>query len=255
MAAALTGASSARKGTWCDEVILLAHALVILALVSSQTGFNHHLRYVLPVFPFAYVWASKVAPFAVARGWRVVVPAGLALLWSVVSSLSVYPHNLSYFNELVGGPKGGHAELVDSNIDWGQDLLYLKAWRDEHPEAEPFGLAYFGFMDPRVAGIEFELPPKGPVLKPRAQEVPVGSVGPRPGWYAVSVMLLRGYRYTVPDGHGGNPYLDEPYYTYFLHFQPVAMAGYSIYIYHVTPAEANRVRVELGLPPLPESGD
>jgi hypothetical protein len=36
-------------------------------------------------------------------------------------------------------------------------------------------------------------------------------------------------------------------YRYFLRFEPVAMAGYSIYIYHITPDEANRVRRELGL--------
>ena len=40
-------------------------------------------------------------------------------------------------------------------------------------------------------------------------------------------------------------------YRYFLQFEPVAMAGYSIYIYHVTLKEANRVRQELGLAQLP----
>jgi hypothetical protein len=36
-------------------------------------------------------------------------------------------------------------------------------------------------------------------------------------------------------------------YEYFLHFNPVTTAGYSIYIYHITLDEANRVRRELGL--------
>jgi len=30
----------------------------------------------------------------------------------------------------------------------------------------------------------------------------------------------------------------------------VARAGYSIFIYHITPEAANRVRHEMGLPPL-----
>jgi hypothetical protein len=54
-------------------MVLLAPLAVILALVSSQTGFNHHLRYVLPIFPFAFIWASKVARaagFGWARGER-----------------------------------------------------------------------------------------------------------------------------------------------------------------------------------------
>ena len=37
-------------------------------------------------------------------------------------------------------------------------------------------------------------------------------------------------------------------FSYFEHFAPVAMAGYSIYIYDITLVEANRVRRKLGLP-------
>jgi hypothetical protein len=40
--------------------------------------------------------------------------------------------------------------------------------------------------------------------------------------------------------------------AYFSNFDPVAMAGYSIRIYHITIEDANRVRRELGLPELPE---
>ena len=38
---------------------------------------------------------------------------------AVGSSLAIYPHSLSYFNELAGGPTKGHYHLIDSNIDWG----------------------------------------------------------------------------------------------------------------------------------------
>lgn len=78
------------------------------------------------------------------------------------------------------------------------------------------------------------------------------SYGPLPGWYAISVMILRGCLWTVNDGHGGSISLDLPYYTYFLRFRPVAMAGYSIFIYHITLEDANRVRREMGLPLLTE---
>ncbi|MBF6596556.1 MAG: glycosyltransferase family 39 protein, partial [Thermaceae bacterium] len=129
---------------WRHEVALLAPAVLVLALVSSQTGFNHHLRYVLPLFPFVFIWISKAAQPKAWRGWAVPTLVLGGVLWTVGSSLSIYPHSLSYFNELAGGPANGHAHLVDSNIDWGQDLLYLKRWLDEHPEARPFGLAYRG---------------------------------------------------------------------------------------------------------------
>ena len=46
--------------------------------------------------------------------------------WIIASSLSIYPHSLSYFNELVGGPLNGANHLLGSNVDWGQNLHYLQ---------------------------------------------------------------------------------------------------------------------------------
>jgi hypothetical protein len=207
---------------WRDELVLLAPAAVVLTLVSSQTGFNHHLRYVLPIFPFVFIWASKVARAVELEHWKIASVAGAALIWSVGSSLYYYPHSLSYFNELVGGPKGGHYHLGNSNIDWGQDLFYLKDWLDEHPEATPLRLAYdMPLVDPKLAGVEYTGRPPA---------------GAEPGWHAVSVNQIH--------NRSGE-------YEYFLQFEPVAMAGYSIYIYHITLDEANRVRREFGLPELP----
>ena len=220
-----------------DELVLLAPALAVLVLVSSQTGFNRYLRYVLPAFPFAFIWISKVGRTVELKQWKTVACVSAATVYSVVSSLLVYPHSLSYFNELAGGPRGGHAHLVDGNIDWGQDLLNLRRWLDAHPEVEGLRLAYFGFVDPKVAGIEAEQPPKGPIGS-ETDLARATDLGPQPGWFAVSVNYLRGYRHYDSD---------KPYYTYFLNFKPIAMAGYSIYIYHITLEEANRVRRELGL--------
>lgn len=152
------------------------------------------------------------------------VAAG-ALAWSVGSSLYYYPHSLSYFNELVGGPTGGIYHLASSNTDWGQDLFCLKRWLDKHPEAQPLHLGWeVSPVDPRAVGINYTLPPKD---------------RPEPGWYAMSVNQL---------------HRRDHAYDYFLSFEPVAMAGYSIYIYHVTLEEANRVRWELGVPELGGGG-
>jgi len=234
--------------SWRDEFVLLAPWLTILVLASSQTGFSHHMRYVLPIFPFAFIWMSKVAR-AFQFGWRrnpdqgrlpqrgkvktnrvIAGIAAGALLWSVGSSLWVYPHSLSYFNELVGGPLGGHDHLDNSNIDWGQDLLYLKRWLDDHPEASPLGLAHFWLVvDPRIVGIEYTTTPPGPdslTARPPGLE----TTGPLPGWYAISTNELHSRKRE---------------YDYFLRIKPAAMAGYSIHIYHVTREDADRVRREL----------
>ncbi len=109
------------------------------------------------------------------------------------------------------------------------------------------GLAYFGSFDPRVLGLEFTLPPRDPKLPWGADPPPLG---PQPGWYAVSVSLLRGLRFAIPDGQGNWVWLDQHgCFDYFRRFQPLARAGYSIYIYHITPEEAELLRKEMGLTP------
>jgi hypothetical protein len=207
-------------GPWRDELVLLAPAALVLALASWQTGINRHLRYVLPAFPLAFAWAGQAAPRALAGGWKPAALLGAALAWAGCSSLWVYPHSLAYFNELAGGPRGGHAHLLHSNIDWGQDLLFLKRWADDHPEARPLWLEQGGFLDPAHAGLDTAPPP----------------AEPRPGWYAISVTWLHS---------------PTKWYPRLLRFRPVATAGYSTYIYHLDSGQANELRRELGLGELP----
>jgi Dolichyl-phosphate-mannose-protein mannosyltransferase len=238
---------------WFDEAILWLPVVVILGVVSSQTGFNRHLRYVLPIFPFVIISTSKLSYFFQVGYRKVGVLVLVLLSWAIGSSLSIHPHYLSYFNEVVGGLDNGQNHLLNSNIDWGQDLLYLKAWLDQHPEARPLFVAYANNVSPRLAGIkEFDMPPRGPTGAPTGGAEKAAQAGPLPGFYAVSVNFIRGAPYWACDRHDQLYYIDEHYYDYFRHFQPIAKAGYSIFIYHITPEEANAVRRRLGLSELPE---
>jgi hypothetical protein len=92
-------------------------------------------------------------------------------------------------------------------------------------------------LDPRLIGIEYELPLQAGGSK-NATGQHVGLMFP--GWYAISVNYLHGFAWGIP----------QDALIGFQKLRPVAMAGYSIYIYHVTLDEANRVRRELGLPEL-----
>jgi hypothetical protein len=274
--------------TWRDEVILLAPFLVVLALVSAQTGFSRYIRYVLPIFPYAFIWASSVfrdlrwssfvrwAPPTKAtthpsesgthgsdsqgpvfesgvqcppqcppylsgvrsnrRATRrsvVQVVALAALGWSVGSSLWYFPHSMSYFNELAGGPLGGPAHLIDAQVEWGQDLLILKNWLECHAEVHQPGLVYFGPASPALAGIVFTVPPKGDVDTDNLTEIARVPTGLEPGWYAISVNFLYGYPYLIRDEKGGGEWATRAYYSYFRRFPPTARAGYGIYIYHL----------------------
>lgn len=235
---------------WRDEMVLLMPVAAILVLASWQSGIGVHSRYLLPIMPFTFIWISKVARATDLRHWMTVLVAGTALLWAVGSSLWHYPHSLSYFNELTGGPAVGYRHLAKDNSSWGQDLLYLREWLHEHAEAYPLHLASCGPLDPRLCGIEFSLPPLGPTYRDVGADLPERYPVPLPGWYAIDVSFLAGNNpLSAADGNGGweNP---RNCLCYFQQSEPVAMAGYSIYIYHVTLDEANRVRRELGLPGL-----
>lgn len=232
------------SAAWRDELVLLVPALAVLVLVSSQTGFSRYLRYVLPCFPFAYIWISRIARSVALKNRVLAGVAAAAWTWSVVSSLLIYPHSLSYFNELAGGPEEGHRYLIDANIDWGQDLLDLRRWYAAHPEARPLRAAVYSMLPLEAFGIETQgAPPPGPTSETDLGRLTADEglrLGPQPGWHALSIHRLH-------DRDGS--------YDYFLHeFKPVEVIGYSIYVYHLSIGEANRVRRKLGLPELAETG-
>jgi hypothetical protein len=139
---------------------------------------------------------------------------------------------------LSAGARNGPHHLLGSNVDWGQDLFYLEDWCESHSEARPIRVACFGGYPLDRSKIKSAgYPPMGPDREQIGDKTDTAKFGPLPGWYALSVNEI---------------YDQSQRYRYFLHFQPVAMAGYSIYIYHITLEEANRVRRGLGLPELAE---
>ena len=196
--------------SWRDEMVILLPGLVLLVFVSSQTGFSVHSRYVIPALPFFFIWISKVGK---AVSWKRPVLSTIAiglLLWSVSSSLSFYPHSISYFNELAGKPKNYPKHLLDSNIDWGQDLFYLERWCQANPDVTEIQVAVWGSYSLTATTI----PSTG---MPLAND-------PQPGWYAISVNYI---------------YDRSGQYRYFLNFEPVARAGYSIWIYDLTQEDVD----------------
>jgi len=215
-------------------------AVAIFALLSSQTGFSHHMRYLLPAYPFLFIIASRT--ISLGRFWKWC--SYVCLTWQVAAVMWFAPHWMSYFNELAGGPRNGHKWLLDSNIDWGQDVLLLTEWLDRNPEAGQIYAALFTLFDPTDIGLNFRLAPpfrRGDYLALS----PDGERGPQPGWYAISITQLRGHHFHVFDGNG-NRYLSLGDYQWiYENLEPVDMIGYSIYIYHITEEDAARVRAKL----------
>lgn len=140
-----------------------ALVLPVVVIFVSNTLFNSlqiGVRHVLPAHPLLMVLASPWIARALARlrlpFGRRALPAAVALaaLWYVVGTVSVAPRYLQFFNELAGGSARGHRVLVDSNIDWGQDLIRLREYMSAEG-LESVYLAYFGRVDPKVYGVRY----------------------------------------------------------------------------------------------------
>jgi len=145
------------KPTLRDELVLLLPAIVLFTIVSSQTEFNIHLRYVFPSLGLAIIFLGQ-AGICLARRLSLVSLSTIGLIgYSLISTALVYPHHLAYFNDFVGGPRNGYKHLLGSSVDWGQDLLVLKAMSLTPISLSPV-LLYDGFYSPKDLGILFEIP-------------------------------------------------------------------------------------------------
>jgi len=194
--------------------------VLLLFLAASNGRINIGLRHVLMIYPFLIMLAA----FSIreALSWRGgsgrIALAAFALLWMFEFG-RVYPHPLAFFNTFVGGPARGAEYLVDSNLDWGQDLKELKGWMVSHNLTE-ISLAYFGTADPRYYGIQcIYLPGSPPFIRAEWQRAPR-----LPGYVAVSATLMSG------------AYVDEArreFYKPLLALTPAASIGHSINVYWV----------------------
>jgi hypothetical protein len=128
--------------------LVIALFVLITAIGSSR---NYGMRYLLPLAPLAIVWVSALA--ARRQGRWAGLAAVLGLAGFAVAIAGSHPHELTYFNILAGGSRGGRHILADSNLDWGQGLDDLARLQDEQPDFRNLTLYYFGDTDPIHYGV------------------------------------------------------------------------------------------------------
>jgi len=170
-----------------DHAVLCAFALVY-TLVSLSSHLNIGHRHLLPLYPLLFIGLGCLAAEALRRRSRVLATvASLLLAGQAAASLSAHPDYLAYFNEIAGGRDQGHRYLVDSSLDWGQDLPGLAEWlgRNAGP-GEPVYLSYFGLSDPQQYGIRAR---RLPCVPQQPMQAPL--VRLEPGLYCVSASNLQ----------------------------------------------------------------
>jgi hypothetical protein len=125
--------------------------LLFLTITVTGSSRNYGIRYLLPLAPLAVVWVSALAQYPTAAWARTAIAVGL--LGQAFAIAGIHPHELTYFNELAGGPLRGRHILSDSNLDWGQGLKSLVRLQQERPEFRDLTLYYFGDTDPAHYGV------------------------------------------------------------------------------------------------------
>jgi hypothetical protein len=193
-----------RERDWRPIAPLVAAAAILL--VALPPRLNIGLRHVLPLYPLAAVLAGYgvIAFWQAARGrtaQRIIVAA--LVLWQLAGTWRAHPDYLPWFNELAGDEP--ERILVNADLDWGQDLLRL-ADTVRARGIDSLALAYYGSADPgrHLAKVR----PMAPNERP-------------PGWFAVSVAVIKGLH--VP-GWQGFEWLEG--------VEPAAAIGKSLRLYH-----------------------
>jgi len=123
------------------------------ASLTSHLNIGH--RHILPTYPALFIFCGTLG-WAAVRARRQAWSAGIVAFGlvaalaggQVLSAAGIHPFYLAYFSPLVGGPEKGNRHLVDSSLDWGQDLPGLKRWLQHNAANQPVFLSYFGTSEP-----------------------------------------------------------------------------------------------------------
>lgn len=198
--------------------------IILYSYISITGNLNIGLRHLFPIFPFIYILTAKVIFEFIKRRREkqsqtmlYFFVATLTVIM-IVQSVAAYPNYMSYFNEVVGGPKNGYKFVTDSNADWGQDLERLKKFLDEHPEIAKIRLDYFGGGDPQYyLGNKYLMwwDSKRPIEN---------------GWYAISTNFLQGSLYSTEK-------TEDDSYRWLIKEKPIYQIGTSILVYNITDAK------------------
>jgi hypothetical protein len=215
------GLWQAWRRQWVSPMVLgLAVPPVLYFVFSMTSGINIGMRHILPVYPFLYVGVAGWLATRANRRPGVYVLAALAAL-QIGECARITPDYLAFFNELAGGPGRGPEYLVDSNIDWGQDVKKLGLWLDAHAGNRRARVYYFGNAQMRYYKID-EMGYPGPLDQKgwdAIDEYCVANVTPLEGVYVplndLARLRLR---------------------------QPVAKIGWSMYVYDLRKPKAAPAR-------------
>jgi hypothetical protein len=199
----------AEKG---EFVFVLVPLFVLFLIMTFMNKITIGIRYILPVYPFlflltSYFWNWDKSKF-------VNIFSILTITYYAINIFLTHPAYLSFFNIIGGGSKNGHKYLLDSNIDWGQDLYRLPDALKELNYNGKIGLLYFGYVHPNLYGFDYEIVPATPIKTV----------------FAVSINYVMGYPYPATDSNGRLVPIASNHLRWLKDYEPIKKLG-SIWLY------------------------
>jgi hypothetical protein len=196
------------RGDWTIERIAPVAGMAAVVLLASLTPVDIGVRLDLPFYPLLAVVAALGCSYAWAHAQRKSNRFLVAALcgWLVTDTALATPNYIAYFN-VFAGPHPEHV-LVDSNLDWGQDLYRL---RDavEQLHIDSLRIHYFGTAEFVSVGL-----PRTRRLRPNERAT---------GWVAASETFYAGV-------------WSDTALNWLHAYQPVGWVGRSIRLYYIKPA-------------------
>lgn len=188
-----------------DFALLMAFpAFYFVVAIFSKVDLGE--RHILLVYPFALLCAAALWQFAEKRRAMMIALVALVFL-NAADTLRYAPDYLSYFTPFVK-PATSYKLLSDSNVDWGQGLIALRMYQQQHPD-ETLHVAYFGTMDPILYGVHY---------------VPLAPNEKVSGTVVVSATHLSGQLLDDPNG-----------YHWVYQYPETAILDHSLHVFKVPP--------------------
>ena len=203
------------------EVVWLPLISIGLMSATMLSTINLGYRNLLPIIPLLYLTIIQV--LHVKNNQHIKIILMLGLVGSIWISWQTHPHYLAYFNALAGGANNGWQIVVDSNIDWGQDVQTLAKYIEQE-KPNPMYITWLGNKPIENFGVQAKILPGWPWTYKTEAYSAFYAPQPPPGQYAISATQLQG---TYLANH------DQ--YDYFRNRDPAGKFGYSIFLYEVKP--------------------
>ncbi|MEM9410996.1 MAG: glycosyltransferase family 39 protein [Planctomycetota bacterium] len=185
----------------------------VVMTITTMDSINIGLRRVLLVLPFVFLSLGGLMVFAwspeTASNKQKLVKTMvlLGMMWAIWVGYQIFPHHLSFFTQVIGGPSQGYKYLAESNVSWGQNLpalsrflkqegvaeIYMHLYGNDHPD--DYGIKNLGFDDYHV-------------------------YWPIQGFYVVSAHSL--IQFSKTDDTSGN---------WFDRFEPVAVIDHTLFVF------------------------